>query len=84
MEKFQTYVLVRSNGLNTWISPSTFKSKCELNVKFFPFDKQQCNMKFRSLTADRSLMDIFSTTTESEDPEKGIMLLVMVQKISCT
>ena len=83
MEKFHTYVLVRSNGLNTWISPSTFKSPCELNVKFFPFDKQQCNMKFRSLTADRSLMDIFSTTTESEDPEKGIMLLVMVQKISC-
>ena len=83
MEKFHTYVLVRSNGLNTWISPSTFKSKCELNVKFFPFDKQQCNMKFRSLTADRSLLHIFSTTTESEDPEKG-MLLVMVQKISCS
>ena len=39
-------------------------------------------MKFRSLTADRSLIDIFSTTTESEDPEKGIMLLVMVQEIS--
>ncbi|CAH3148903.1 unnamed protein product, partial [Porites evermanni] len=79
VEKFHTYVLVRSNGLNTWISPSTFKSSCQLNVKFFPFDKQQCNMKFRSLAADRSLMDIISTTTESEDPEKGIMLLVMVQ-----
>lgn len=74
VEKFHTYVLVRSNGLNTWISPSTFKSKCELNVKFFPFDKQQCNMKFRSLTADRSLIDIFSTTTESEDPEKDLKL----------
>ena len=41
-------------------------------------------MKFRSLTADRSLMDILSTTTETEDPEKGIMLLVMVQEISCS
>lgn len=74
VEKFHTYVLVQSNGLNTWISPSTFKSPCNINVKFFPFDKQQCNMKFRSLTADRSLIDIFSTTTETEDPEKDLKL----------
>ena len=71
MEKFRTFVVVKSNGENMWEAPATFKSSCELNVKFFPFDKQQCNMKFRSLTADLSLMNIDSKEIKSEDPEKG-------------
>ena len=71
LEKFRVFVIVRHDGVNMWVSPATFKSSCDLNVKFFPFDKQQCSMQFRSLTADRSLMDIYTKNIESNDPEEG-------------
>ena len=71
MEKFRSWVLVKSDGSNTWLSPATFKSTCKIDVQFFPFDKQRCDMAFRSLTADRSLMDIYTKNIESDQPEEG-------------
>ena len=54
-----------------WVSPATFKSSCNLNVEFFPFDKQKCSMMFRSLTADSSLLNMLTTNIESDNPEEG-------------
>lgn len=71
LEKFRSFVLVHNDGKNTWVSPATFKSTCNLDVQFFPFDKQKCQMVFRSLTADRSLMDLDTKSIESDDPEQG-------------
>ena len=72
LEKFRSFVIVRDNGENTWMSPASFKSTCDLDVEFFPFDKQKCSMVFRSLTADRSLMDVNTKSIESDDPFEGI------------
>lgn len=71
LEKFRSWVLVSSDGKNTWLSPATFKSTCKLNVQFFPFDKQKCSMLFRSLTADSTLLNLYTRTVESDDPEEG-------------
>ena len=71
LEKFRTYVIVKNNGENTWISPATFKSSCQLDVQYFPFDKQKCNMSFRSLTSDRRMLDITTMEIKSDDPQKG-------------
>ena len=71
LEKFRSFVLIDHSGQNEWFSPATFKSTCNLNVKFFPFDKQDCRMVFRSLTADESFMEIRTKNTESDDPEEG-------------
>ena len=54
-----------------WLTPATFKSTCKLDVQYFPFDKQKCSMMFRSLTADHTLLDIYTKEIESDDPEKG-------------
>ncbi|XP_078355224.1 neuronal acetylcholine receptor subunit beta-3-like [Oculina patagonica] len=74
LEKFKSWVLLKNDGSNTWLSPATFKSTCKLDVQFFPFDKHRCSMVFRSLTADRTLMDIYTKNIESDDPEKDLKL----------
>lgn len=74
LEKFRTYVIVRNDGRNTWISPATFKSSCQLDVQYFPFDKQKCNMLFRSLTSDRRMLDISTKELKSDDPQKDLKL----------
>ncbi|XP_067042586.1 neuronal acetylcholine receptor subunit beta-3-like [Acropora muricata] len=74
LEKFRTYVIVKNNGKNTWMSPATFKSSCQLDVQYFPFDKQKCNMSFRSLTSDRRMLDITTMEIKSDDPQKDLKL----------
>ena len=64
---------VNSGGQNTWLSPATFKSKCALSFKNFPFDIQKCSLVFRSVTADRTLLNIDTTPIKNDDPEKGMI-----------
>jgi len=43
---------VTSDGNVTWLSMTIFRSSCNINVKYFPFDEQNCTMKFASWTYD--------------------------------
>ncbi|XP_071964744.1 acetylcholine receptor subunit alpha-like 1 [Antedon mediterranea] len=53
-----TKCLVYSNGLIYWLPPAIYKSSCQINVRYFPFDEQRCIMKFGSWTYDGSLIDL--------------------------
>ncbi|XP_078371361.1 neuronal acetylcholine receptor subunit beta-3-like [Oculina patagonica] len=72
-EKFKTWIVIYHNGTSEWISPVSFKSACNFDVTFFPYDEHRCDMIFGSLTMDKTLMDIETEemhVRKDEDKEK--------------
>ncbi|XP_006748414.1 neuronal acetylcholine receptor subunit beta-4 [Leptonychotes weddellii] len=57
-----TNVVVRSNGSIFWLPPAIYKSACKIEVKHFPFDQQNCTLKFRSWTYDHTEIDMVLKT----------------------
>ncbi|XP_078286025.1 neuronal acetylcholine receptor subunit alpha-3-like [Rhinoraja longicauda] len=53
-----TKVLLMSNGTVIWIPPAIVKSSCKMDVTYFPFDYQNCSMKFGSWTHDKAKIDL--------------------------
>uniref|UniRef100_A0AAY4E6T2 Neuronal acetylcholine receptor subunit alpha-7 n=1 Tax=Denticeps clupeoides TaxID=299321 RepID=A0AAY4E6T2_9TELE len=47
---FHTNVLVNSTGDCQYLPPGIFKSTCYIDVRWFPFDVQRCDLKFGSWT----------------------------------
>ncbi|XP_061595526.1 neuronal acetylcholine receptor subunit alpha-7a [Cololabis saira] len=45
---FHTNILVDSSGSCSYIPPGIFKSTCHIDVRWFPFDVQRCELKFGS------------------------------------
>ncbi|KAK4008861.1 hypothetical protein OUZ56_013987 [Daphnia magna] len=55
-----TKATVYHNGLVEWKPPAIYKSSCEIDVEYFPFDEQTCVMKFGSWTYDGNKVRIHS------------------------
>ncbi|XP_035483384.2 neuronal acetylcholine receptor subunit alpha-5 [Scophthalmus maximus] len=53
-----TKAVVKYDGRISWTPPANYKSACTIDVTFFPFDLQNCSMKFGSWTYDGSQVDI--------------------------
>ncbi|XP_062974674.1 acetylcholine receptor subunit alpha [Elgaria multicarinata webbii] len=61
-----TKVLLNYTGHITWTPPAIFKSYCEIIVTHFPFDEQNCSMKFGTWTYDGTVVAIYP---ESDQPD---------------
>uniref|UniRef100_A0A8B9M021 Si:ch211-39a7.1 n=1 Tax=Astyanax mexicanus TaxID=7994 RepID=A0A8B9M021_ASTMX len=55
---FKTNVLVNSSGYCNYLPPGIFMSTCNVDVRWFPFDIQKCELKFGSWTFDGWLLDL--------------------------
>ncbi|KAG9347192.1 hypothetical protein JZ751_006119 [Albula glossodonta] len=55
---FHTNVLVNASGYCQYIPPGILKSTCYIDVRWFPFDVQKCNLKFGSWTYNGWLLDL--------------------------
>ncbi|NXX64614.1 ACHA7 protein, partial [Spizella passerina] len=55
---FHTNVLVNYSGSCQYIPPGILKSTCYIDVRWFPFDVQKCDLKFGSWTHSGWLIDL--------------------------
>ncbi|KAF4528357.1 hypothetical protein B566_EDAN006614 [Ephemera danica] len=55
---YPTNVVVRNNGSCLYVPPGIFKSTCKIDITWFPFDDQRCEMKFGSWTYDGFQLDL--------------------------
>lgn len=49
---YHTNIVVKHNGSCLYVPPGIFKSTCKIDITWFPFDDQHCEMKFGSWTYD--------------------------------
>lgn len=61
----ETHVLVEYDGSVLWVPPGHFKAFCRLNLRSWPFDTQQCNLKFGSWTSHGNQIDLASYRNNS-------------------
>lgn len=52
------------DGNTTWLNPALFKSICRIDVTNFPFDDQECHLKFGSWSFDQSKIDLYPQKTK--------------------
>jgi len=56
--RLMTKAELKFTGDVKWTPPAIYKSSCEINVEWFPFDEQNCDMKFGSWTYDAKQVDL--------------------------
>jgi len=56
--RLMTKAELKHTGDVKWTPPAIYKSSCEINVEWFPFDEQNCDMKFGSWTYDAKQVDL--------------------------
>ncbi|XP_065200624.1 neuronal acetylcholine receptor subunit alpha-7 isoform X10 [Planococcus citri] len=64
---YHTNVVVRSNGSCLYVPPGIFKSTCKIDITWFPFDDQYCDMKFGSWTYDGFQLDLEMKSEDGGD-----------------
>jgi len=47
---FKANILISNDGTMMWIPATIYKSSCTIDVKYFPFDEQECKMIYGSWT----------------------------------
>lgn len=61
---FHTNIVVNHSGTCSYLPPGIFKSTCHIDVRWFPFDVQRCDLKFGSWTYGGWSLDLKMLETD--------------------
>ncbi|XP_055641297.1 neuronal acetylcholine receptor subunit alpha-7 isoform X3 [Toxorhynchites rutilus septentrionalis] len=64
---YHTNIVVKNNGSCLYVPPGIFKSTCKIDITWFPFDDQHCEMKFGSWTYDGNQLDLVLNSEDGGD-----------------
>ncbi|RWS22863.1 acetylcholine receptor subunit alpha-like protein, partial [Leptotrombidium deliense] len=67
-----TKARVYHTGEVVWKPPAMYKSTCEIDVEWFPFDVQSCPLKFGSWTYDGYEVDLRHVLQENDSSEVAL------------
>ncbi|CAF3155384.1 unnamed protein product [Rotaria sp. Silwood2] len=67
---FKSHVVVYHNGDMNWVPPAIYKSSCYIDVKFFPFDQQVCELRFGSWTYNQHQLNF----TYYDEKERNVTI----------
>ncbi|XP_077292364.1 neuronal acetylcholine receptor subunit alpha-7-like [Arctopsyche grandis] len=61
-----TNVIISHTGDVVWLSHGIFRSSCDINVEFFPFDIQMCTLKWASWTYDGYQLELLQQSDQGD------------------
>ncbi|XP_052101769.1 acetylcholine receptor subunit alpha-like [Mytilus californianus] len=80
-----TKATLHPDGKVVWEPPAIYKSSCIIDVEFFPFDVQTCDMRFGSWTYDGNQVDLIHICSKDESStaeiEKGVDMRQFYQSV---
>ncbi|XP_046844749.1 neuronal acetylcholine receptor subunit alpha-7-like [Xenia sp. Carnegie-2017] len=59
LDNFKKKIVINDNGWHVWNNPVLIRSFCPVNIEYFPFDEQQCTLRFGAWTYDSFYIDFF-------------------------
>uniref|UniRef100_A0A8D3BKX3 Acetylcholine receptor subunit delta n=1 Tax=Scophthalmus maximus TaxID=52904 RepID=A0A8D3BKX3_SCOMX len=80
---YYSNVLVDPTGLCYWLPPAIFRSSCSINVNYFPFDWQNCTLKFTSLTYNAKEIKML-LKEEADETSKWTVEWIIIDPASFT
>ncbi|CAF4634926.1 unnamed protein product, partial [Didymodactylos carnosus] len=66
LSQISTNVMVNSEGMVEWLSTGIFRSSCSVDVRYFPFDEQNCTLKFASWSYDSARLDLMQKSNQGD------------------
>lgn len=85
--KFPSNIECYSDGSCSWLPPAIVQSSCEVDMTFFPFDTQECVMKFGSWSYTKNYLNIMINNPNNAvvgGGQKGEILIDPAQYIKST